>query len=93
MRFKLTDDAIKSSIESAKNHHPIDVNETQYGLPMKINNHLVTFIKDAWRPKRSLRSYWSVVLASGQGLVIFKNEFEKKWYEPMHLDGTYDSRR
>lgn len=66
---------------------PISVKENQHGLPLSVTNQSVTSIEGTWRiddewwrQKRIERRYWSVMLESGQGLVIFKDGVEKKWF-------------
>ena len=72
--------ATNSISQPVEARQSIDVSETQSGLPLKLDNQSINLIKDAWQPKTLLRTYWSVVLASGQGLVIFKDMIENKWY-------------
>ena len=66
---------------------PIFVKENQSDRPLSVANHTVSSIEDQWRiddewwrQTRIERMYWSVMLESGQGLVIFKDGVDKKWY-------------
>jgi hypothetical protein len=66
---------------------PISVRENQSGRPLSISNQSITSIEDTWRiddewwrQTRIERMYWSVMLESGQGMVIFKDGVGKKWY-------------
>jgi hypothetical protein len=70
----------KSTPGTGEALQPIDVHETRFGFPLKMNNQTINLIKDAWQPKQFLRNYWCVVLESGQALVIYKDILENKWY-------------
>jgi hypothetical protein len=70
----------KSVPGTGEDLQPIDVHETRFGFPLKMNDQTINLIKDAWQPKQFLRNYWCVVLESGQALVIYKDILENKWY-------------
>jgi hypothetical protein len=66
---------------------PISVKENSSGRPLSISNRRITSIDDTWRIDDKCwrqipisRMYWAVTLESGQGMVIFKDGVEKKWY-------------
>ncbi len=67
---------------------PISVKENQSGCPLYVIGQKVASIEDCWRiddewwrPIRIERMYWSVMLESGQGMTIFRDGVENKWYK------------
>jgi hypothetical protein len=76
---------LKSAIfKSLNTPVPISVKENQSGRPLSVANQRITSILDTWRIDDEWwrqtpisRMYWAVTLASGKGIMIFKDGVEK----------------
>jgi hypothetical protein len=69
----------------------VNVKEDQAGFPVAIfskGKKLIQTIDDSWRiddewwrTEPISRIYYAVILDTGQRIVIFKDNFEKRWYK------------
>ena len=88
--MKLAVDVNSQGLRRINIPEPISVEEDAYGLPLAVRSkrqEVITGIIDRWRlddewwrTEPVSRLYYSVLLAAGQRLVLYKDLVSGKWY-------------